>query len=94
MAILNSKRLTAQQEENEELKSQIRVIYEKRWTKEHLDEVLKIIRSEIGSIKDEKLQLTGLLDSIKIEIGGYNKSRKKVLKDIKKLKLNQATYCC
>ena len=46
MAILNSKRLTALQEENEELKSQIREIYEKKWTKARLDEVLKNIRSE------------------------------------------------
>ena len=75
MAILNSKRLTALQEENEELKSQIREIYEKKWTKARLDEVLKNIRSEIGGIKDEKLQLSAILDDLKIEIGSYNNSR-------------------
>jgi uncharacterized phage infection (PIP) family protein YhgE len=86
MAILNSKKLTALLEENEELKSQIRDIYEKKWTKARLDEVLKIIRSEIRGIKDEKLQLNAILDDLKIEVGSYNNSRKEILKEIDKLK--------
>ena len=69
MAILNSKKITALLEENEELKSQIREIYEKKWTKARLDEVLINIRNEIGGIKDEKLQLNAVLDNLKIEIG-------------------------
>jgi len=89
MAILNSKRLTALQEENEELKSQIREIYEKKWTKARLDEVLNNARSEIVGIKDEKLQLSAILDDIKIEIGSYNNSRKDILKEIDKLKRNK-----
>ena len=78
MSILNTKRLKELQDENTELKNQLHEVYEKKWTKARLEEVLKNVRSEIVSIRNERLKLSSILDDLKIEIEAKKDQKERI----------------
>ena len=85
MSILKSKKVIGLQEENRELKAQVRRLYEKEETVSRLDEILKEMRTEIMNVKDEKSELSLNIDNLKIELQDYNKAKKEILSDVDKL---------
>ena len=85
MSIRNTKKLKELEEENEELKSFFRKIYEKEDTIRHLKVVLRDIRAEIVDLKEEKAQLTKSMDALKTEIRDYTEERDSIRNEIGKL---------
>ena len=57
MSILKSKKVIGLQEENKELKAQVRRLYEKEETVNRLNDILKNMRSEIMEAKNEKARV-------------------------------------
>jgi chromosome segregation ATPase len=85
MSIRNTKKLKELEEENEELKSFFRKIYEKEDTIRHLKVVLRDIRAEIADLKEEKAQLTKTIDNLHIEINDFANERNNIRSEIQKL---------
>lgn len=104
MSIRNTKKLKELEDENEELKSFFRKIYEKEDTIRHLKILLRDIRAEINESRDEKERLTNTIDDLKIEIGKFkderneirnkinnlNKEKTEIENDLEKLKTKRA----
>ena len=86
MSILKSKKVKGLQEENRELKAQVRRLYEKEETVSRLDEILKNMRSEIMDAKNEKSELTLKLDNLKIQQQDYERTKQELITEIEKLK--------
>src|SRR3972149_7448477 len=89
MAIRNSKKIKELEEENEELKSFFRKIYEKEDTIRHLKVVLENIRTEIAELKDEKAKLSLSIDNLKIDLHNYNTTKNEINNEIENLKRNK-----
>ena len=85
MSIRNTRKLKELEEENEELKSFFRKIYEKEDTIRHLKVVLRDIRAEIADLKEEKAQLTKTIDNLHIEIDDFANQRNNIRSEIQKL---------
>ena len=85
MSLLKSKKVIGLQEENKELKAQVRRLYEKEETVNRLNEILKNMRSEIMAAKNEKAELSSNIDKLKIQLQGYNKTKKEILDEIESL---------
>jgi chromosome segregation ATPase len=66
MALINSKRLRALKKENDELKSFIQKIGDKKYTIASLDEVIKKIHSELSELQKEKLNHTNSIEKLKV----------------------------
>jgi chromosome segregation ATPase len=86
MSILKSKKVKGLQEENRELKAQVRRLYEKEETVSRLDEILKNMRSEIMDAKNEKSELTLKLDNLKIQQQDYERTKQELLNELENLK--------
>ena len=85
MSILKSKKVSGLQEENRELKAQVRRLYEKEETVSRLDEILKEMRSEIMNVKNEKSELSLNIDNLKIQLKDYNRTKKEILSEVDNL---------
>jgi chromosome segregation ATPase len=86
MSILKSKKVKGLQEENRELKAQVRRLYEKEETVSRLDEILKNMRSEIMDAKNEKSEIALKIDNLKIQQQDYERTKQELLSEIEKLK--------
>ena len=82
MSILKSKKVISLQDENKELKAQVRRLYEKEETVNRLNEILKNMRSEIMDAKNEKTKLSLNIDDLKSQVQNYNRTKKELLNDI------------
>ena len=85
MSIRNNKKLKDLEDENEELKSFFRKIYEKEDTIRHLKVVLRDIRAEIIDLKEEKVQLVKTIDKLKAELNNHAVERDEIRNEIEKL---------
>ena len=86
MSILKSKKVKGLQEENRELKAQVRRLYEKEETVSRLDEILKNMRSEIMDAKNEKSEIALIIDNLKIQQQDHERTKQELLSEIEKLK--------
>lgn len=72
MKLFNSKELEELRKENDELKSKIQRVYEKEESAQHLEKVLKKLRSEIVVLNERKTSIIREIDSL-----GVNEDEKR-----------------